>query len=170
MPKGRYKLEWDLTIPLLTLEDMIGDAARAAGVSPAQVAAVCYIESRGNPRAVNPRDPSYGLMQLILPVSRPAWAPALAYADSGDVVNEQTLIQNPALNLKLGARFLAHLSKKYSAKLAFAEWVQAYNLGETKFDRGVRNYSYRGLVWDSEAGKRVYLTPGELAGLMAKGF
>jgi soluble lytic murein transglycosylase-like protein len=162
MPDSRYKPEWSAALPLADLELRIRNAARAAGIAAAQVAAIVYIESRGNPAAVNPSDPSYGLMALQIPTAR-------AYADDSDVVNVQTLA-DPDLNLKCGSRFLADLSRKYSARLDFGEWAQAYNVGETKFNRGVRNPGYGAKILDSETGKRTFLGPGELAALFAGQF
>lgn len=163
MPASRYKPEWSRALPLADLELRIRNAARAAGIAAAQVAAIVYIESRGNPAAENPSDPSYGLMALQIPTAR-------FYADDSDQVDVWTLIDDPDLNLKCGARFLADLSRKYSARFDFGEWAQAYNVGEPKFNKGIRNPSYGAKLLDTESGNKVFLGPGELAGFFAGDF
>lgn len=157
--KGKYKFTWADVLPLETLRGMIRDAARAAGIGAAQVAAIVYIESRGNPNAVNPSDPSYGLGQIMLPTAR-------AYADLADPVTPDTLVRDPALNLKCASRYLADLSRKYAARFDFAEWAQAYNVGETKFNKGVRNPAYGAKVYNTETGMSDFLNPGQLAALL----
>lgn len=163
MPQSKYQPQWSRVLSLADLELRIRNAARAAGIAAAQVAAIVYIESRGNPAATNPSDPSYGLMALQIPTAR-------AYADDSDQVDAQNLCAEPDLNLKCGSRFLADLSRKYSAGLDFGKWAQAYNVGETKFNRGVRNPGYGAKVLNSETGQREFLGPGELAALFAGEF
>lgn len=163
MPQSRYRIEWSSVLPLAELEQMIRDAAREAGIATAQLAAIIYIESRGDPNRVNPSDPSYGLGQIMVPTAK-------YYADAGDSVTPQTLVSDPALNLKCAARFLAELAGKYAGRFDFGEWAQAYNVGEPKFDKGIRNSGYGAKLLDTETGSRVFLGPGQLASVFAGEF
>ena len=161
--KGKYRFSWSEVLTIETLRQMIQDAARAAGVSASQVAAIVYIESRGNPNAVNPNDPSYGLGQVMLPTAR-------AYANTADPITPDTLVRDPALNLKCASRYLADLQRKYSARFVFAEWAQAYNVGETRFNKGGRNPGYGAKVFNTETKNSDFLNPGQLAALLAGEF
>ncbi|MBI2160048.1 MAG: transglycosylase SLT domain-containing protein [Candidatus Rokubacteria bacterium] len=92
----------------------VTDAAARAGLDPYLVAAVVREESSYYPRAVS-RAGARGLMQL-LPQTAKLLAPA------GD-------LDDPALNLQLGARFLAALLREFSdPRLALA----AYNAGPAR--------------------------------------
>ena len=145
-----FIFEW--ASPEKQVNEWVLNASRVTGVSAAQIKAIMYIESRGNPNAVNPSDPSFGLMQLILPTAR---------AFGGERITQEILLADPQLNTTLGARFLAELEEKFSRSLPFSEWAVAYNLGEPKFRRGVRNPDYRARVKRRD-GQRVWLGPGEL--------
>jgi soluble lytic murein transglycosylase-like protein len=93
-------------------------------------------ESSGDPNAVNPSDPSTGLMGVTPLIGR-------AYADlKGTDVEVLELLKNLATNMMAGTGFLAHLKFRYGGTLSADVWVQAYNLGETKFDRGARVPDY----------------------------
>jgi len=151
----RYAITWIAgALPELMINTFVVNAARETGVAAEKIKAVLFIESRGNPRAVNPADPSYGLMQLLIPT-------ASFYA--GRTVTSQELLDNPALNVSLGAKFLATLQGRYAARFSFAVWAQAYNVGETKFDAGIRNPGYGAFVFDSQTGVNVRLNPEQLA-------
>jgi len=104
-------------------------------VKPALIRAIIKVESNFDPRARNPRDPSYGLMQIT---------PGLA-ADFGIIPDglkssraeiEQIYVQEN--NLDVGCWYLAKLLNKYN----FSEAVQMYNVGESGFNKGTRNYKY----------------------------
>lgn len=89
----------------------VTDAAARAGLDPYLVAAVVREESSYYPRAVS-RAGARGLMQLLPQTAR-------LLAPTGD-------LDDPALNLQLGTRFLAALLREWSdPRLALA----AYNAG-----------------------------------------
>jgi soluble lytic murein transglycosylase-like protein len=102
----------------------IWDLARSAGatynVDPALVMAVIQVESGFNPAAVNPSDPSYGLMQML---------PATASLLAGRTVTGAELIANPALAVQLGAKYLAQNLAKYGST---GDAVAAYNAGTAR--------------------------------------
>lgn len=70
-------------------------------------------ESEWNPAAVNPSDPSYGLMQILAGPRGPY--PSIAVAD----------LLNPSTNIVLGSRFLVGLLARYNVRDA----VSSYNAG-----------------------------------------
>jgi len=118
------------------LSSLIRDAAAKHGVPADTIYGVIMAESSGNPSAVNPSDPSAGLMQVT---------PLIGRAYGGLTGSDQDVLQrlmDPAVNVRAGTAFLRHLQLRYDPYLPREEWVQAYNLGETKFDRGVRNPEY----------------------------
>ncbi|MBA7497086.1 hypothetical protein ES702_07695 [subsurface metagenome] len=113
----------------------IESEARARRLEPALVKAVVKVESNFNPRAKNPSDPSYGLMQIT---------PMLAqdYGFVKDYKNptrsEIEMIYNVENNLYMGCKFLSRLMKTYS----FNQAVQMYNVGEYGYNSGRRNSDY----------------------------
>jgi soluble lytic murein transglycosylase-like protein len=100
-------------------------------LDPEEILAIVWSESTGNPNAVNPNDPSWGLMQVTAPI-------ALAYG--GFAASDTTWHTDPDKNIKAGAGFLADLKLKYSAN--YPGWVAAYNEGETNLLRGVTDQGY----------------------------
>lgn len=95
-----------------------------------EILAVIWNESTGNPDAVNPHDPSYGLMQLTMPIAK-------AF---GGVTDSQQLF-NPELNIMIGSAFLAHLKMTYSEHFPDT-WIAGYNEGEGNLTRGVPDPDY----------------------------
>lgn len=113
----------------------ITSRAKSWGVEPALVKAIVKVESNFNPKAKNPADPSYGLMQIT---------PILAQ-DYGRVKDwrnptqaEINMLYEPAWNLDIGCQFLYRLRKNYS----FDQAIQMYNVGEYGYISGVRNSDY----------------------------
>jgi len=117
------------------LESLIVSKAKEWKVSPALVKAHAKVESNFNVMAKNPRDPSYGLLQVT---------PALAY-DYGLILHHENLnqyeidrIMNPKNNLNVACWFIRNLRIKYSFDVA----IQMYNVGEAGYNKGVRNLTY----------------------------
>lgn len=102
----------------------IWDLARTSGaryaVAPELVMAVMQVESGFNPAAVNPSDPSYGLMQML---------PATASLLAGRVVTGAELLANPALAVDLGTKYLGQLLTKYGST---GDAIAAYNAGTVR--------------------------------------
>lgn len=96
-------------------------------LDPEEILAVVWNESTGNPAAVNPGDPSYGLMGVTIPIAQ--------YYGG---VNTAASLADPSTNMNAGAGFLADLKSKYSAQHP-NDWPDAYNVGETKFLAGERS-------------------------------
>jgi len=117
------------------IEKEIINKATAYGIEPAIVMAIVKVESNFDPRACNPTDPSYGLMQIT---------PALAYdykliSDYKNLTNYRIeLIYDIKNNLDVGCWFLSRLLKKYP----FDQAIQSYNVGERGYYLGRRNPVY----------------------------
>lgn len=109
-------------------DDLISRASIKHRVPVSLIKAIIRTESSFNPSAVNPSDPSAGLMQTT---------PATAGAFLGRPVTLEEL-KNPALSIEAGTRFLGYLLAKYPEEAA----IQMYNLGETKYRKGVRVPDY----------------------------
>ena len=119
-----------------TLKDRVRVWATERGLDPSLIWGIVQTESGGDPNARNPSDPSAGLMQVTPLIGR-------AFANLSGT-NAQVLDQllEPDVNLRAGTGFVLHLRNRYSAKFQLGEWVQAYNVGETLFDKGIRNDTY----------------------------
>lgn len=102
------------------------------GVNPCLLAAVAKVESSFNPRAVNSADPSYGIMQFLLPTARDF---------KPDVTIEELF--EPAIAIPLGAKFIRWLE---SQAVVMPDGIDAYNVGIGNFRKGRRNLRYRDRV------------------------
>jgi len=97
----------------------------------AEIKAIVMVESSGKPNSQNPSDPSWGLMGIMPLIGK----------TYGNITDNQQLF-DPDVNLKAGTGFLSHLKARYHKQYPDYQWVQAYNIGETKFDKGTRNPQY----------------------------
>ena len=80
---------------------------------------------------MNPNDPSYGLMQITLPIAK-------RFGGSDGL---QGQLFNPQINISIGSAFLAHLKETYAEQ--FPEtWQNGYNQGEGNLTRGVPDPAY----------------------------
>lgn len=125
-----------VSIPPSTLPGRIRYWAAKRSLDPALIWGVVMTESSGDPNAQNPSDPSAGLMQIT---------PLIARAFYGLKGTDQEVLRqllDSETNLRIGTAFVAHLRNRYAATHPVGEWIQAYNLGETLFDRGRRNVLY----------------------------
>lgn len=96
------------------------------GVDERVVRAIIKIESNNCPFAIN-KDGDTGLMQILPPTAK-----ALGYEGS------RLGLFLPANNVFYGTKFLSILLKKYPFEAA----IMQYNIGETKYRKGIRNPSY----------------------------
>ena len=100
----------------------IQNAAREAGVSPALVHAVIFVESGYNPKARSPKG-AIGLMQVM-----PETALRYGVPDPG---------RTPEANLRAGTRYLSDLMQQFGSRLDLV--LAAYNAGE----KAVLHHGYR---------------------------
>jgi hypothetical protein len=116
------------TVPLMVMQwaDLSNKYAQIyANLDPEEILAIIWNESTGNPNATNPSDPSWGLMGVTFLIGQ-------GYAG----ITDPSQLLNPDTNVKAGAGFLSHLKSKYGDQ---PDWPDAYNVGEPKFDAGVRS-------------------------------
>jgi soluble lytic murein transglycosylase-like protein len=130
---------------VVTIDSIIADNANRYGVEEALVRAIIKVESDFNPNAVNPSDPSYGLMQIM-----PILAEDYGFVKDWHNVTEAeiAMIRLPENNVQIGTRFLAKLVKKYPQGVA----IQMYNVGEAGYNSGHRAAEYLAKVtrWYNE--------------------
>ena len=101
-------------------------AARESGVDGSLLRALVAVESGGRSDAVSAKG-ARGLLQVM-----PATARAEAARLGLGSLDEEALYQ-PAVNLRIGASYLARLLDRYSGDEAFA--LAAYNAGPTALNR-----------------------------------
>ncbi len=105
---------------------LIGQVARESGVDPHLIQSVIAVESGYNPSAVSPKG-AIGLMQVMPDTGE-------RYGVRSD--KKQSVIQkltDPAINLRIGARYLADLRKMFREDLNLV--LAAYNAGENAVKR-----------------------------------
>jgi soluble lytic murein transglycosylase-like protein len=118
-----------------TVDAIIAENAKRYGVDPALIRAFIKVESNFNPNAVNPSDPSYGLMQ-IMPILAEDYG---IVRDWRNVTGaEIAMIKLPSTNVRIGTWHIARLLNHYP----FDEAVQMYNVGETGYKNGKRASEY----------------------------
>ncbi len=115
------------------VQTMINVISQEVGFDHPEVAfAIAQVESALNARAVNPSDPSYGLMGLQLPTAR-AYNPAVQRPED---------LFDPENNIRAGVGFLLDLENKYADREGWEGIIQMYNLGETRYHAGLRSPQY----------------------------
>jgi len=117
------------------LERLMASKADQYGVDRALVKAIAKVESNFDPRAKNPADPSYGLMQ-ITPILAQDYKLVKDYRNPS--LAEIERLYDLDNNLYVGCSQLAHLTRIRPFDTA----VQMYNVGQTGYMNGVRNYDY----------------------------
>lgn len=117
-PHGPLLKHWRLAFPD-PFARLVKAAAKDAGIDPHFVWAVIREESGYNPRVESFAN-AIGLMQLILPTAK-----RMAKKSEGEVT--RTRLTDPDLNVKLGARYLAHVGERNRAVMPL--WPAGYNAG-----------------------------------------
>lgn len=79
--------------------------------------AICWVESRHNEKAINPKDPSYGLCQIKQETA--SWI-----MKKHITIDE---LMDGQINAMIAAKYLKHLSKRYKGDLKCI--IKAYNSG-----------------------------------------
>ena len=121
------------------IENMISYAAAKYGVEAALIKAVAMTESSLNPNAVNPMDPSYGLMQ-IMPILAEDFGIVKDWRNVTEA--EIAMIKDPQTNLRIGAWHLKRLTSEYPLDVA----LQMYNVGVSGYKNGKRAVDYANKV------------------------
>ena len=116
-PHDGTREAWKIAYPQ-AFQTLMDAAAREFGLHPSVVYAICRAESGFNPR-VESHAHAIGLLQLILPTAQAMAKPLGLTADA------QTLRQ-PAINVRLGARYLKALFTRFERE---AQMAAGYNAG-----------------------------------------
>lgn len=104
-----------------TVQDLIATVARLERLDEDLLLAVMCVESSGNPSALSEAG-AIGLLQVL-----PATAVELGITDS-------SLLTDPWINLRVGARYLSHLISRSGGDLHKA--IQAYHAGFKRVEGG----------------------------------
>lgn len=124
----------------------ISAAAKIEGVDPMFVAILMIVESGGNPEAVSKNLEgkfvgALGLMQLM-PGTAAEQARKLGIDESiiatfynYDNISGNTLIKDPALNVKIGVHYLASMLREYG-QANDPDWVQSVILASIAYNAG----------------------------------
>jgi soluble lytic murein transglycosylase len=123
----RVFAEASLEERIALLREPIRAAAGEAGIDPYLLAGLVATESSGRPRARSSVG-ALGLTQL-----RPETATEQALLMKLLKPSESALLEDPELNLRLGAGYLARLIKRQGGSIPQA--LMAYNTGPTRFNR-----------------------------------
>jgi soluble lytic murein transglycosylase-like protein len=113
----------------------IAKASSRWSVNQAIIKAIIKKESDFDPDAVNPNDPSYGLMQVGLMVAQDYGA---VKDYKNPTAEELAELMDPQKNINIGTRHLSSLLSRYPLDTA----IQMYNLGTAKYNRGFRVPDY----------------------------
>ena len=104
---------------------LVRNEASRNGIDPAVILAQIDKESSFNANAINPSDPSYGLMQVTLPTAREV---------SGDPSLTIAQLMIPDKNIEIGVRYLALKINEYSGNIR--DGLAAYNSGKARLKNG----------------------------------
>ncbi len=110
-------------------DDLFKKWASMRGLDWKLLRAFATVESDLKEGAVGDQGRSIGLMQVQLIIGR-------AYAG----VTDLSQLYDPDKNIEAGSGFVADLMRKYDGDLDSV--IQAYNLGETKFNKGFSSPDY----------------------------
>jgi soluble lytic murein transglycosylase len=137
-PVGRRLALYRLVYPS-AFSPLIEDSAAREGVPAAFVRAVAREESGFYPKAVS-RARAYGLIQLLEPTAR-------AISKSGlGLATHPAALQQPAINLALGSRFIANLAQGMGGQFALVP--AAYNAGPAAAARWLEERAHEPLdMW-----------------------
>lgn len=116
-------------------QPLLEDAAKEASVPATFLRAIAREESSFDPAATSPAR-AYGLVQLIVPTAR-------TYARPLGLPSDPAALKRPEINLRLGARFLSELFRRYGDFAALVP--SAYNAGQGATDRWLKEQKARDL-------------------------
>ncbi len=126
-PAGPLKKHWRLAFPR-PFEAQVDAAVKETGVDRAFLWAIMREESGFNPAAESFAN-AQGLMQLMVPTAK-----RMAKKDDGPI--DRAALADPALNLRLAARYMKLIRSETNAPYALVP--AAYNAGEGALKRWLR--------------------------------
>jgi soluble lytic murein transglycosylase len=134
LPKGEGRLIWEATYPQ-AFSPLIEDVADNEGIPASFIRAIAREESSFDPEVVSWAK-AYGLVQLIMPTAK------RFASEVGEKATPRTL-KKPAVNLKIGARYMAWLWDRLEENPALVP--SAYNAGEGAVRRWLQEDAARPL-------------------------
>jgi soluble lytic murein transglycosylase len=134
LPKGEGRLIWEATYPQ-AFSPLIENVADNEGIPASFVRAIAREESSFDPEVVSWAK-AYGLVQLIMPTAK------RFASEVGEKATPRTL-KKPAVNLKIGARYMAWLWDRLNENPALVP--SAYNAGEGAVRRWLQEDAARPL-------------------------
>lgn len=108
--------------------ELFAGVAEAEQLDPSFLLAVAREESSFEPEAVSVAR-AYGLMQIIQPTAQ-------RYGRILGLPSSPASLRNPSTNVRIGARYIASLLRRYEDQFALVP--PAYNAGEGSVDRWIR--------------------------------
>jgi soluble lytic murein transglycosylase len=129
-PNGKTELAWKISYPT-PFPELVKRAARAEGIEAELIWGVMREESSFKPAAESFAN-AVGLLQLIMPTAR-----HVARAGDGRITRKR--LTQPALNIKLGARYLAEVGQKTGSTPVL--WPAGYNAGTGALQRWLKQRS-----------------------------
>lgn len=112
-----------------TLDELYVKHGQQNGLDPMLLKAVAMVESSENPKAKNPLDPSYGLMQILC-VSDGKGGCKNRFNILDWPPDSQQSLYDPDISLHYGAQILAWNIKTYG----FKRGIAVYNRWESRLD------------------------------------
>jgi soluble lytic murein transglycosylase-like protein len=112
----------DALAEILNFDPIYKKYGEKYGVDWKLIKAIAQVESNENPQAVNPSDPSYGLMQILYPTSLPAvenWPP-----------DSSSELMAPDYNVSIGSQILAWNLNAFG----FPKGIAVYNSWSARND------------------------------------
>ena len=122
-------------------ENLIQQWSAAFEVEPAVMKAIIKAESAFDPRAKNPKDPSFGLGQIM-----PFWFEYFGFPISNvqtPTAADIAMMLDPNTNLHAMARVIDYFQVR---GFRFPDQADIYNIGESNWYRMRRNIPYRDRV------------------------
>lgn len=113
----------------VSVDDLFKEAGEKYDVDPVLIKAVASVESSLDPRAYNPADPSYGLMQVLCKPDGNGGCSNVFNIDSWPPESAEELY-DPSINIGYGAQILAHNIKTYG----FRKGIAVYNSWSARHD------------------------------------
>ena len=123
-----------------TIEKAIEEKSRKYGLEIAMVKAFCEIESSFNPNAINPADPSYGIMQIM-----PICAQDYGYVKDWRNTTQKEIdrLLDLDTSLEIGCRHFSGILARHRTSYGLEGCVQMYNRGVHGYiNLGRRNIPY----------------------------
>ena len=133
-PTGNQSATFDnpLFVPpnTITLNEIYERWGRIHGVEPELLRAIAIVESNENPGAVNPSDPSIGLMQILCKADCQTCLCKNRFNIEGWIVATPERLLDPDFNVQIGSQIIKWNIKTYG----FEKGIAVYNRWASRND------------------------------------